>query len=645
MLDIFGNLIDEEEGEKVHKVNQDSPFEYAVKVENQSGLTLAPRIKKRGFLLFKFFLVCIFILLIGKLFISQIVEGKILEKAALGNKIRPRIISAQRGMITDSKGVWLARNVPSFDLALYPSDLPKDKDQRNKVYEQVAAISGLDKEEIKKKSEQNGLLSLDMVVLKENLSREEALLLEEKTNKIPGLTVASRARREYNSNFTLSHILGYTGKISDEELKLNLDYHLSSWIGKTGLEASYESALKGRDGVEQIEVDSTGNIVRVMADDSNQEPVTGDNISLYLDSDLQQKTYEYLQQGMTEASKLTGEQSSGAVAIAMDPKSGGILSMVSIPAYDNNEFAQGISGSRYQEISSDPSKPMFDRAISGQYPPGSTIKPVMATAGLAEGVINENTSFDTPAAITIGNYVFPDWKDHGITNIETAIAQSNNIFFYSIGGGFDKIKGIGIDKMKQWWQKFGYGERTGIDLPGEANGLLPDPAWKEKVMKESWYIGDTYHAAIGQGDLLVTPIQMVRMVAAVANGGKLLHPIIVKKVTDGQGKVVSEYADNIENPQIVDPGIIKTVQQGMRGAMQPGGSAFSVFGNDLPVNVAGKTGTAQFLDNAKTHAWFECYAPYEDPQIALLVIIEGGGGGNEIAAPVAKNILNYYFTR
>lgn len=645
MLDIFGNLIDEEEGEKVHKVNQDSLFEYAVKVENQSGMTLAPRVKKRGFLLFKFFLVCVFALLIGKLFISQIVEGKVLEKAALGNKIRPRIISAQRGMITDSKGIWLARNVPSFDLALYPSDLPKDKEQRNKVYEQVAVISGLEKEEIKKKSEENGLLSLDMVVLKENLSREEALLLEEKTNKIPGLTVASRARREYNSSFSLSHILGYTGKISQEELKLNPDYHLSSWIGKTGLEASYESELKGRDGVEQIEVDSTGNIVRVMADDSNQEPVTGSNISLYLDLDLQQKTYEYLQQGMTEASKLTGEQSSGAVAIAMDPKSGGILSMVSIPAYDNNEFAQGISGSRYQEISNDPSKPMFDRAISGQYPPGSTIKPVMATAGLAEGVISENTSLDTPAAITIGNYVFPDWKDHGVTDVRTAIAQSNNIFFYSIGGGFDKIKGIGIEKMKQWWQKFGYGEKTGVDLSGEASGLLPDPAWKEKVQNQSWYIGDTYHAAIGQGDLLVTPIQMVRMVAAVANGGKLLHPTIIKKVTDGQGKVVAEYSNNVENPQIADPGIVQIVQQGMRMTMQPGGSAFSVFGNDLPVNVAGKTGTAQFLDNAKTHAWFECYAPYEDPQIALLVIVEGGGGGNEIAAPIAKNILNYYFTR
>lgn len=645
MLDIFGNLIDEEVGERVQKINQDSPLEYAIKVENQSGLTLAPKVKKRGFFLFKFFAVCVFALLIGKLFISQIVEGKVLEKAALGNKIRPRIIAAQRGMITDSNGVWLARNVPSFDLALYPSDLPKDKNQRDKVYTQVSELTGLEKEEIKKKSEENGLLSLDMVVLKENLTREEALLLEEKTSKIPGLTVATRARREYNSNFALSHILGYTGKISDEELKLNPDYHLSSWIGKTGLEASYEKELKGQDGVEQIEVDSTGNIVRVLADDINREPVTGDNISLYLDSGLQQKTYEYLQQGMTDASALTGEASTGAVAIAMDPKTGGILSLVSIPAYDNNEFAQGISSSRYQEIANDPTKPMFDRALSGQYPPGSTIKPVMAVAGLSEGVINENTSFDTPPSIEIGDYVFPDWKDHGITDIKTAIAQSNNIFFYSIGGGFDKIKGLGIEKMKQWWQNFGYGEKTGIDLSGESAGLLPDPEWKKKTMNDSWYLGDTYHAAIGQGDLLVTPIQMVRMVSAVANGGKLLHPTIVKKITDNQGKVISEYANNVENTQVADPGVIKIVQQGMRMTMEPGGSAYSVFGSDFPVEVAGKTGTAQFLNNAKTHAWFECYAPYDNPQIALLVVVEGGGGGHEIAAPIAKNILNYFFTR
>ena len=645
MLDIFGNLIDEEEGERVHKVVQDSSFEYAVKVKNQSGLSLAPKVKKRGFFLFKFFAISIFALLIGKLFISQIVEGKVLEKAALGNKIRPRIISAQRGMITDSKGVWLARNVPSFDLALYPSDLPKDKDQRNTVYEQVAKLSGLDMGEIKKKSEENGLLSLDIVVLKENLSREEALLLEEEIIHIPGLTVAKRARREYKSSFTMSHLLGYMGKISEGELEKNPDHHLSDWIGKTGLEASYENELKGQDGIEQIEVDSTGNIERVLVDDSNREPVTGDNISLYLDLDLQQKTYEYLQQGMTEVSNLTGTPSSGAVAIAMNPKTGGILSMVSIPAYDNNEFAQGISGNRYQEIANDPSKPMFNRSISGEYPPGSTIKIVHATAGLAEGAVSENTAFDTPEAIEIGEWRFPDWKDHGYTDIRRAISESNNIFFYSIGGGFGPINGLGINKLKSWWQKFGLGEHSGIDLTGEADGLLPDPDWKEKVIKEPWYIGDTYHVAIGQGDLLVTPLQMLQATSVIANGGKLMKPTLAQKMTDNQGVVVQEFGNNVLNQQVADPAIIQIVQQGMRGTMQPGGSAYSVFGGDFPVEVAGKTGTAQFFNNAKTHAWFECYAPYNDPQIALIVMIEGGGGGNEIAAPIAKNILNYYFTR
>lgn len=642
MFDIFGNSTTEEDGKKVLKVGQKSETEYLLEVQSGTGMSLTPITRKHRFLFFQIAASLIFVLLISKLFVNQIVQGKLLEKAAEGNKIRPRIVSAQRGMITDSNGVWLTRNVPSFDLALYPADLPNDRAKREEIYQKVAQISGQSRDEIKNKSEANGLLSFDLITLKENLSHEEALLMEEKINGVQGVIVMNRARREYKSDFGLSHILGYTGKISSEELKNNPNRRLSDYIGKTGLESFYDQALKGGDGIEQIEVDSSGNIVRVLADDTNRQPITGNNLSLYLDVELQQKTYQYLKEGIDQAKSVTGEESSGAIAIAMNPQNGGILSMVSIPSYNNNLFSQGISSQDYKNLIDDPTRPMFNRAISGQYPPGSTIKIVDATAGLSEGAITENTAFDTPAEITVGEWIFPDWKDHGYTDIRRAIAESNNIFFYSIGGGYGPIKGIGINNLKKWWRRFGLGEDTGIDLPAESGGLLPDPDWKEKVIKEPWYIGDTYHVSIGQGDLLVTPLQMVRATATIANGGSLLHPTLVQKITDPNGNVISELGNNVENPQIADPNIIQIVQEGMRMAVT-GGSANQM--QDLPIAVAGKTGTAQFFNNAKTHAWFECYAPYDNPQIALVVIVEGGGGGHEIALPVAKNILNYYFTR
>lgn len=641
-MDIFGNHSNLEGDDKVRKLSPKTSPEFTLNVESEVA-SLATEGDKPKLGILKIITVIIFLIIAGKLFFSQIVQGKSLSDLAEGNKIRPRIITAMRGIITDSKGEWLARNVPSFDLALYPSDLPKEKTKRDEIYQKLAELTGSDKNSIKNLAEENGLLSLDLVVVKENLPREEALILEQKIADLSGVFVSKRASREYSTLPALSHILGYMGKVSKEDLVDRPNYLFSDWIGKTGLELSYEDYLKGNDGIERIEVDSTGGISRVLVDENNREPVPGDNISLNLDLGLQQKSYEYLLDGIENAKKVTGNSAiDSGVVIAMNPKNGAILSLVSLPYYDNNLFAKGIKTEDYQKFISDPSKPMFNRALNGIYPPGSIIKIVMASAGLSEGVVNRDTSLDTPAEITVGEWTFPDWKDHGITNITRAIAESNNIFFYAIGGGFDKIRGIGIDKMKLWWQKFGLGEKTGIDLPTEASGLLPDAAWKEKAKNESWYIGDTYHAAIGQGDLLVTPIQMVRATSAIANGGVLLNPQLVAKITDHDGNVIKEFGPRVENPQVASSDVIKTVQEGMRMAVTDGSARLL---NDLPVAVAGKTGTAQFFGNQKTHAWFECYAPYDNPEIAIIVLIEGGGGGNEVSAPVAKNILNYYFTR
>lgn len=641
-MDIFGNVSKLPGDGSKRKVNSKPELDFSYSDVSLNSLGKVES-KTAGFSLFgiKTIVVLFFCLLVFKLFFLQVVEGEANQKLAEGNRIRPRVIEATRGLITDSSQEWLARNIPEFALALYPSDLPKNKSEREEVYNKLADLSGMNVSEIKNEAEANGLLSLDMVILKENLGHDEALILEKKITEIQGAIIAKRSMREYALFPGMPHILGYTSMVSEDVLSNDPSYLYSDRIGRSGIESQYEKYLKGKHGVEQIEVDSKGNIVRVLVQEGNQEPVPGNDVSLSIDKGLQIKTAEALQRGIEEGKKMTQNQDiNSGVAIVMNVNTGNILSMVSLPDYDNNIFNHKLSSEDYKKLFEDESKPMFNRAVGGVYPPGSIIKIVMACAGLSENAISAQTSFDTPSEIKIGEYTFPDWKDHGNTDIRRAIAESNNIFFYAIGGGFDKIKGIGIENINKYWNLFGLGGKTGIDLPGEVSGLLPNPEWKKKYKNEAWYLGDTYHVSIGQGDLLVTPIQMIRITAAIANGGKLLMPQLVNKIISPAGEVIKESKPVIEKEGFIDPGVIKIVQEGMRMAVKEG-SAKNL--SDLPFSVAGKTGTAQFLNNQKTHAWFECYAPYENPEIAVIVLIDGGGGGHEIAAPVAKEILSYYF--
>lgn len=644
-MDIFGNFSKLIMDKRKRRVVREEELDYVYSDVTLEGIgKVEDREQVRSIFAVKAVVILIFLCLFLRLFTLQVVEGQSNQKLAEGNRIRPRVLEAVRGVITDKDGVWLARNRPDFVLGLYPSDLPKKKSEREEIYKKLADLSKIDADEIKKEAEQNGLMSLDMVSLRENIPHDDALILEKKIAGIPGVSIAKKSSRQYAALPGLAHILGYTGKISPEDLLKNPDYFLSDRVGKTGLESQYENELRGKHGVEQVEVDSKGSIVRILVQDGHREAVPGNELTLYLDRGLQEKTAAAIKTGMDEGKKATGEEVSAGVAIVMDVRSGGILSMVSLPDYDNNLFATKISAEDYKKLIEDKGNPLFNRAIKGTYPPGSIIKIVMASAGLAEHVIDPNTAFVTPAQIRIGDFVFPDWKDHSYesTDVRRAIAESNNIFFYAIGGGYDKIRGLGIERMKKYWQLFGLGAKTGVDLPGEASGFLPDTEWKKQTKGEPWYIGDTYHAAIGQGDLLITPLQMLRVTASIANGGKLLHPQLVKKVVSHEGDVISEFGPRIEKENFISSSIIKTIQEGMRMTVTEG-SARNL--SDLPVSVAGKTGTAQFLNNQKTHAWFEAYAPYEDPQIAVIVVVEGGGGGHEIAAPVAREILNYFFTR
>jgi len=650
-MDIFGNFSKLKGDNDKRKVFRKKELDFSY-----SDLTLEPvgkiesKESVRSIFMIKALIIFLFCIVVLRLFDLQVVEGDMNQSLAEGNRIRPRIIEANRGLITDKDGYWLARNKPDFALSVYPSDLPRKKNEREEIYSKIAAVSHLSVDEIMTTIQGNGSLadqhaklsSLDMVILKDNISHDDALLLEEEIVGLSGVFVSKQSMREYLTLPGLSHIIGYTSKLSPDDMKNKKEYNPSDRIGKTGLEFQYEENLKGINGVEQIEVNSRGLITRVIVDNQNTEPVPGENISLYLNKEMQTRSAAALLNGIESAKQLTGDDTvNSGVAILMDVHTGGIIASVSLPDFDNNLFATTISSNDYKRLIEDKTNPMFDRSIKGNYPPGSISKIVLAAAGLAEGVISTNFSFDTPSAITIGDYSFPDWKDHGVSDIKTAIAESNNIFFYMIGGGFEKVSGLGMTKIEKWWRLFGLGEKTGVDLPGESDGFLPTPGWKKETRNEPWYIGDTYHVSIGQGDLLVTPMQMLRATAAIANGGKLVSPQFVSKVTDDKGNVLKEFSTRIERENFVPNSVLETVREGMRSTITDG-SARNL--DDLPFTVAGKTGTAQFLNNQKTHAWFTAFAPYEDPEVAVITFIDGGGGGHEIAAPIAKEILSAYFS-
>jgi penicillin-binding protein 2 len=370
----------------------------------------------------------------------------------------------------------------------------------------------------------------------------------------------------------------------------------------------------------------------------------GNNIVTSLDKDFQKAIADALSEGMNKSGAKAGS------VIALNPKNGNVLGMVSLPSFDNNLFAKGISSDKYSELLNDPAKPLFNRSVSGTYPSGSVIKPVIAAAALQENVVNINTTVLSTGSLVLKNqynpeieYVFPDWKPggHGRVNVIGAIANSVNTYFYYIGGGYESFKGLGASRLEKYLKLFGLGPKLGIDLPGEVDGLVPTPEWKEEVQGETWYTADNYQMSIGQGNLLVTTLQVVSYTSTIANGGTLYKPRVVQKIVDQKDSLVKEYVPEIIRKDFVSRENIDIVKQGMRETVISG-SARSL--NSLSFEVAGKTGTAQYgPNNSKQHAWFSAFAPYENPEIALVVLLEGGGEGSSYAVPVARKILEYYF--
>ncbi|MFZ6036064.1 MAG: penicillin-binding protein 2 [Patescibacteria group bacterium] len=566
----------------------------------------------------------------------QIVEGGDFRAAAEENRIRIHEIKAPRGVLYDRNGEVLAHNVPNFILTVTPADLPREAQERQRLYDTIASTTGTDVNEIELKISELDKNSYSAFSIIEHIPYETALLLQITSQSLPGIAVQADTFREYTKGEYFSNVLGYLSKISKLELETRPDYLFDDVIGKAGIEQLYESDLRGTYGKKEVEVDSLGKENSVVSEAS---PIPGKNIHLTLDAGLQERLGTALREVIDAR-----HESSGGAAVAMDPRTGEILALLTYPTYDNNEFNSGIAPERYQELISNPDQPLFNRPISGEYPSGSTIKPLIALAGLAEGITTPQTSFLSTGGIQIGQWFFPDWKagGHGQTNLAKALAESVNTYFYMVGGGDETHEGLGVDRIRNYLELFGLNNTLGVDLPGESKGFLPTKEWKEETKGERWYIGDTYHLSIGQGDLLVTPLQVATYTSAIANGGTVYRPYLVRSFTNTREGTTILVEPTILRNNFVRADHITAVQNGLREAVLSG-SARRL--QELPVSSAAKTGTAQFGSSEKTHSWFTAYAPYENPEIVITVIVESGGEGNDSALPVALQALNYWFTR
>ncbi len=584
---------------------------------------------------YRFFFLMVFLLL-GILFLRmlflQVLKGNYYTKIANNNRIRKVIIKAPRGIIKDVEGEVLARNIPSFELTFVPAFLPKDNQKLNNILEKIANLTNTSKETLWQTINEQKRTDRRTFQLIEHLDNDLALRIKEQDDILSGIYVSQTAQREYNKGEIFAHIIGYDGKVTKEDLEKYPNYLLIDYVGKNGLEETYEKYLHGRHGEHRYEVNAQGKIIR---DLGVSAPIPGSELVLNIDAKLQEKIYREAEKMMEKNSDATG-----VVVVAIDPRNGAVRALVSYPSFDNNLFAKGISQDVYQNLLNDNHKPLLDRAVSGTYPPGSTFKPLVACAALEENVVNEHTTVDCHGRINVGKWQFPDWKAHGITDIRKAIAESCDVYFYAVGGGWENIKGLGIERLRRYSKLFGLGDYLGIDLPGEKKGLVPGTTWKFKELGERWYIGDTYHNAIGQGYLLVTPLQIANVTATIANGGKLYRPRIVKEIINPVTKKKMEMKKDILNENFISPQNIKIVQEGMRQTVTNGsGRAL----NNLKVHTAGKTGTAQFGGEGKTHSWYVSYGPYENPKLAMAVLVEGGGEGHEWAVPLTREVYKWYF--
>ncbi len=613
------------------------PEEVFLDSENQETQKIESLFNNERFLKLKKIIILVFVFLAAQAGYLQIIKGKYYRGRAQGNYIKTDYLKAPRGIIYDQSGEQIVFNSPSFDLILIPADFFRDKNHhcQKSDLEKLSTLIDQPYKIIESKLLDCDKNSYTPILIIDNLKKEKVMAIKTLVKEINGIEISDSYVRNYIGGNCFANIVGYTSKINSEELKNHPGYLMSDSLGKDGLEFFYEKELRGKYGRREIAVDSLGKKKGIL---SQNEPMPGNNLVLNINEELQKKIYEELGKMVK---KLKTER---AQAVAINPQNGAVIGLVNYPGYDNNLFAQGISKNDYLNLLNNPANPLFNGAISGEYPPGSTFKPFVAAAALEEKIITPKTTFLSTGGIWVGKWFFADWKagGHGNTNVIKAIAQSVNTFFYIIGGGYNNTEGLGIAKIKKYAELFGMGNRLEIDLPGESSGFIPDKDWKKNKAGENWYIGDTYHVSIGQGYLTITPLQIAAATAAIANGGTLFKPQVVDKIKNSEGEIIKNIQPEIIRKNFISRENIDWVRKGMREGVISGSSR-RLF--NLPVAAAGKTGTAQFDKNKEPHAWSVSFAPYENPEIVLVVLVEEGGEGHQAAVPVAKNVLEWYFRK
>lgn len=526
-----------------------------------------------------------------------------------------------RGIIYDRKGQKLVDNIPAFKLVALTQELKKQKQNLDGIFNQLSNQIGIPSTQLKTDYTEN--IGRQVFTVKDGLTKEEVLKV--KNLNLPGLYVIFDSVREYELGPAAAHVVGYTSKVLPTDVKNDGYYKPTDRIGRYGIEAKYEKILRGDHHLVSLnEEQASIDVARA-----------GDSLTLNIDSDIQKKLYEAM---------MAVGVGRGA-AIAQDPRTGAVLGMVSMPSFDSNVFESG-DDTKIQRILDDRSRPLFDRSVSGRYSPGSTIKPLLAGAGLTEGVVTPHTTIEANGSISIKSiydpnvvYTFKDWKVHGLTDLRKSIADSVDIYYYALGGGYGPIKGLGADRVVNYFKTFLADTVLGIDTPGEVAGFVPSPEWKERVKKEPWFIGDTYNISIGQGDLSVTPLWLSTYVGSIAHNGTLMKPYLVQKVTDPDGKTVTENQPQVLAKIPFSPDTLRIVREGMRQTITSGTATML---NQLPVPVAAKTGTAQITGHG-LNSLFIVFGPYENPTITVTILVEDIKNSQGMAIRVANHFLSWYF--
>jgi penicillin-binding protein 2 len=585
---------------------------------------------QRRLLFLRFAILIGLFLLFSRIWYLQVMKGDYYSDLSEQNRVRTVPISSARGLIFDRRGELLANNIPSFNLYASPEDA-KDRDNLAAALEQLI---GLPQAETKKRFGRQSR-SYVPILIKSGLTLREAAIIEGHRLDLGGLRIQAESQRNYLHGLLASHLLGYVGEVSPEQQDEPAfsDSATGSIVGKSGVEKSFDQIIRGKSGQKTVEVDARGAERKTLA---VVEQTAGNDLYLSIDFTLQRM-----------AESLLGQESGAVVAI--DPANGDVLVLASRPGYDPNTLSRGLSGAVWDQISKDARHPLNNRAIQGLYPPGSVFKIMVASAALESTKWTPDTKIHCTGSYPFGNHVFGDWKKggHGTVDMYHGIVNSCDVYFYMLGNR------LGIDAIAQAARQYGLGQPTGIDLNGEKGGIVPSTEWKQRVRKEPWYPGETISAAIGQGYVSVTPLQMAAAMAAVANGGVLYKPRLVRSIRErstGQSRDILPTEKSIVS---MDSESFAVLHEALKGVVTEGTGKRA---QSKIVEVAGKTGTAQSVSarlqksegedvpkQFRDHAWFVAYAPADNPKIALAVIVENVGHGGTFAAPIAKALIEEYF--